>query len=98
MRWNWRASRQCWRRHEHVAAPSTCITPDFPAAPRLLRYAERNQASSHTGLARLTMNRRHWLGAAAATLYGLHSGTGSWAADAAAKVGPDPKVWNDLVD
>jgi len=44
------------------------------------------------------MNRRHWLGAAAAALYGVRSGVQTMAADAAAKVGPDPKVWNDLVD
>src|SRR6202043_2829877 len=45
------------------------------------------------------MNRRHWLGAAAAALYGVQrSANGIRAADAAAKVGPDPKVWNELVD
>jgi squalene-hopene/tetraprenyl-beta-curcumene cyclase len=44
------------------------------------------------------MNRRHWLGAAAAAMYGLRGGVQSTAADAAAKVGPDPKVWNELVD
>jgi len=42
------------------------------------------------------MNRRHWLGTAAAACYGaLHTGNLSLAAD---PVGPDPKLWTSIVD